>query len=142
MMICFSGRLVPGSTNFMSYGYNAWGAYAGQVPNTGLGIYQGDPVWGETRPAQVVSPTEMIAIGDSNWDVKRKGDRDWSGFIGMYEERQWPLDLHNGRANILFCDGHVTSERRLDLAAQLSKDPGIKDRVSRRWNRDNQPHLQ
>ncbi len=135
-------RLVPGGKSFMSYGYNVWGAYAGLQPNQGLGVYKGDPVWGETRPTAVLAPTEMIAIGDSNWDLKRKGDPDWSGFIGMYEERQWPLDLHNRRANVLFCDGHVTAERRTDLAAQLHRDRGQKERVARRWNRDNTPHLQ
>ena len=134
-------RLVPGSTNFMSYGYNVWGAFAGIVPNQGLGVYKGDPVYGETKPSAILNPTEMIALGDSNWNLKRKGDRDWSGFIGMYEERQWPLDLHNARANILFCDGHVSAERRTELAAQLQKDVAAKERVARRWNRDNTPHL-
>jgi type II secretory pathway pseudopilin PulG len=90
-------RLVPGGKSFMSYGYNVWGAYAGLVPNQGLGVYKGDPVYGETKPSAVVQPTDMIAIGDSNWDLQARGDPDWSGFIGMYEERQWPLDLHNRR---------------------------------------------
>ncbi len=134
-------RLVPGGRSFMSYGYNVWGAYAGLVPNQGLGVYKGDPEYGETKPSAVVNPTEMIALGDSNWDLKRRGDPDWSGFIGMYEERQWPLDLHSRRANILFCDGHVSAERRLELAAQLHQDRGAKERVARRWNRDNTPHL-
>ena len=125
----------------MSYGYNVWGAFAGIVPNQGLGVYKGDPVYGETKPSAILNPTEMIALGDSNWNLKRKGDRDWSGFIGMYEERQWPLDLHNARANILFCDGHVSAERRTELAAQLQKDVAAKERVARRWNRDNTPHL-
>jgi prepilin-type N-terminal cleavage/methylation domain-containing protein/prepilin-type processing-associated H-X9-DG protein len=135
-------RLVPGGKSFMSYGYNVWGAYAGLTPNQGLGVYKGDPVYGETKPSVVVNPSEMIALGDSNWDLKRSGDRDWSGFIGMYEERQWPLDHHNRRANILFCDGHATAERRVDLAAQLVPDRGTKERVARRWNVDNTPHLQ
>jgi len=92
-------RLRPGGTFFMSYGYNVWGAFAGQTPNTGLGVYLGDPVWGETKEASVKNPSEMISFGDSNWDVKKKGDRDWSGFIGMYEERQWPLEIHAGRTS-------------------------------------------
>ena len=61
------------------------------VPNQGMGVYKGHATWGETKPSQVKVPSEMIALGDSNWDLKRKGDRNWSGFIGMYEERQWPL---------------------------------------------------
>jgi prepilin-type N-terminal cleavage/methylation domain-containing protein/prepilin-type processing-associated H-X9-DG protein len=134
-------RLQPGGKSFMSYGYNVWGAYAGLDPNQGLGVYKGDPKYGETKPSLIVSPTQMIALGDSNWDLKQRGDPDWSGFIGMYEERQWPLDLHGKRANILFCDGHVTAERRISLAAQLNKDLGAKQEAGRRWNRDNTPHL-
>ena len=126
----------------MSYGYNVWGAFAGNNPNTGLGVYLGDPVWGETKEAAIVKPSEMIALGDSNWDLKKSGDRDWSGFIGMYEERQWPLELHGKRAEILYCDGHVQSKRRLDLIGQLQKDPGTRQIVASQWNRDNRPHFQ
>ncbi len=133
-------RLKPGGTFLMIYGYNVWGAFAGNTPNTGLGVYLGDPVWGETKETAVVKPSEMIAIGDSNWDLKQKGDRDWSGFIGMYEERQWPLELHNKRAKILYCDGHVESKRRLDIIGQLHKDLGSKQKAASQWNRDNRPH--
>jgi len=135
-------RLRPGGTYFMSYGYNVWGAFAGKTPNTGLGVYLGDPVWGETKEASVKNPTEMIAFGDSNWDVKKKGDRDWSGFIGMYEERQWPLEIHAGRTSLVFCDGHAESKRRLDIIGQLHKDPAQRKAVARFWNRDNEPHFQ
>ncbi len=135
-------RLKPGGSFFMSYGYNVWGAFAGNNPNTGLGVYLGDPVWGETKEASVVKPSEMIALGDSNWDLKQKGDRDWSGFIGMYEERQWPLELHNKRAEILYCDGHVEAKRRLDMIGQLHKDVGMRQKVAKQWNRDNLPHFQ
>lgn len=135
-------RLRPGGSFFMSYGYNVWGAFAGNNPNTGLGVYLGDPVWGETKESLVVSPSSMIAYGDSNWDLKKKGDTDWSGFIGMYEERQWPLELHAGRASIVFCDGHAESKRRLDMIGQLHKDKGMRQQVSRLWNRDNQPHYE
>jgi prepilin-type N-terminal cleavage/methylation domain-containing protein/prepilin-type processing-associated H-X9-DG protein len=133
-------RLKPGGTSFMSYGYNVWGAFAGNDPNTGLGVYLGDKIWGETRETAVVKPAEMIALGDSNWDLKKKGDRDWSGFIGMYEERQWPLELHNKRANIQFCDGHVEAKRRVDIIGQLNKETDKKQRAAMYWNRDNKPH--
>lgn len=134
-------RLVPGGKNFMSYGYNVWGAYAGLVPNQGLGVYKGDPMYGETKPSAVLKPVEMIALGDSNWDLKKKGDRNWSGFIGMYEERQWPLDVHANRASILFCDGHTEALPRTRFAAQLLKDPVARDQAASLWNRDNRPHL-
>ena len=134
-------RLVPGSTNFMSYGYNVWGAFVELVPNQGLGVYKGHPVWGETKPSAVIKPVEMIALGDSNWDLKKNGDRDWSGFIGMYSDRQWPLDVHSSRANILYCDGHAEAKKRTALAAQLVSGQGAKEFVARQWNRDNAPHL-
>jgi prepilin-type N-terminal cleavage/methylation domain-containing protein/prepilin-type processing-associated H-X9-DG protein len=134
-------RLKPGAVSYMSYGYNVWGAFAGNNPNTGLGVYLGDKVWGETKESAVVKPSEMIAFGDSNWDLKKKGDRDWSGFIGMYEERQWPLELHNGRAEILYCDGHVQARKRLDMIGQLHKDVSRGQSVAMQWNRDNKPHF-
>ncbi len=134
-------RLRPGGVSFMSYGYNVWGAFAGQTPNTGLGVYLGDPVWGETKESAVRNPSEMIAYGDSNWDTKKKGDQDWSGFIGMYEERQWPLEVHAGRATIVFCDGHVEAKRRRDIIGQLHQDPARRQEVARYWNRDNEPHF-
>ena len=39
-------RLRPGGASFMSYGYNVWGGWAGKNPNTGLGVYKGDPIYG------------------------------------------------------------------------------------------------
>ena len=135
-------RLRPGGKFFMSYGYNVWGAFAGQNPNTGLGVYLADPIWGETKESAVRSPSSMISFGDSNWDLKKKGDPDWSGFIGMYEERQWPLELHGRRATLLFCDGHVEAMKRIQFIGQLNKDAGARQQVSRLWNRDNEPHFQ
>ncbi|RZO60674.1 MAG: DUF1559 domain-containing protein [Limisphaerales bacterium] len=133
-------RLRPGGVSFMSYGYNVWGAWAGMIPNQGMGVYKDHQNWGETKPSQVLVPSEMIAIGDSNWDLNQEGDRDWSGFIGMYAKRQWPLPLHSERAEILFVDGHVNAEKRTDLVAQLNKDQGRKDFAAKRWNLDNTPH--
>jgi len=134
-------RLRPGGASFMSYGYNVWGGWAGKNPNTGLGVYKGDPIYGGAKASSVRVPTDMIAIGDSNWDLDQKGDRDWSGFIGMYAERQWPLEVHTKRANILFADGHVVGLPRTEMIAQLVKDPSEKRRVARRWNRDHEPHV-
>jgi len=137
--------LRSGSTNFMSYGLNVWGALCPLDPNQGLGVYDGtDAYWcvkyGATKSTAVLRPTEMIALGDSNWDLKKNGDRDWSGFIGMYAERQWPLDVHNNRANLAFCDGHVESLKRHRFVAQLNTGLGAQQEAARRWNLDNKPH--
>lgn len=132
-------HLIPGSTNFMSYGYNVWGAISENRPNLGLGVYKNDAIYGSSKESSVVKPTDMIAIGDSNWDLKRNGDPNWSGFIGMYAERQWPLDLHDLRADILFCDGHVQAVKRAFVVSQLNT-PANAPEPDKLWNRDNQYH--
>ena len=132
--------LRAGTTNFMSYGLNVWGSLAGQTPNQGLGVYEGDPATGYTKPSSVKKPVDMIALGDSNWDLKRNGDRDWSGFIGLYAERQWPLDIHGDRATINFCDGHAQSFRRKQIVAPLNPGISTQQEIARFWNIDNTPH--
>jgi len=61
--------------------------------------------------------------------------------IGMYAERQWPLEIHGTRANILFADGHVEAIPRTEMIAQLVEGRPEKERVARRWNRDHEPHV-
>ena len=51
-------RLRPGGSSFMSYGYNVWGAWAGMVPNQGMGVYKDHATWGETKPSQVKVPVK------------------------------------------------------------------------------------
>jgi prepilin-type processing-associated H-X9-DG protein/prepilin-type N-terminal cleavage/methylation domain-containing protein len=136
--------LKPGGGSFMSYGYNCWGSW-NTYPVYGLGVYYGDP-----RPADepvkesaISKSTQMIAIADSNWNLTKGGDPNWSGFIGAYAPRQWPLDLHNLRANIAFCDGHVETLKRSVFvpAAPYNTYPGAgADAACQLWNSDNQPH--
>ncbi len=137
-------RLQPSGTNFMSYGYNCWGSWD-NYPVYGLGVYAGDAVTGDptVKESSVVRPTQMIALGDSNWNAAHGGDPDWSGFIGAYASRQWPLDLHNLRANLAFCDGHVQTLPRTAFipAAPYNTYPSAgADVACALWNRDNQPH--
>jgi prepilin-type N-terminal cleavage/methylation domain-containing protein/prepilin-type processing-associated H-X9-DG protein len=132
--------LQAGSTSFMSYGLNVWGAKVGETPNQGLGVYEGDPATGFTKSSSVLKPVDMVALGDSNWDLKRNGDRDWSGYIGLYAERQWPLDIHGLRVNVNFCDGHVESLKRQAIVAPLNPPMPLQQQIARRWNIDNKPH--
>ena len=44
------------------------------------------------------------------------------------------LTRHQGRANVVFCDGHVESPT-LQFLFQDTSDAAL-----RRWNRDHQPH--
>jgi prepilin-type processing-associated H-X9-DG protein len=92
----------------------------------------------------------MIALGDSNWNTNASagGDTQWSGFIGAYQsppgsKRQWPLDLHNLRANIAFCDGHVATLKRsvfIPYTPYNTYPGGAADEACKLWNRDNQPY--
>ncbi len=134
--------LTAGGANLMSYGYNPWGSTynGGQGAIYGLGGWTSGSL--PTKSTAVVKPTDCIAIGDSNWDLTKNGDPSWSGYIGMYAERQWPLDLHSQRANILFCDGHVQSLKRIVFISQLNPGgtattPAAPNQL---WNIDNQVH--
>ena len=40
---------------------------------------------------------------------------------------------HNGKFNVVFCDGHTESRETNQLF-------GLRDDVTRLWNRDNEPH--
>ena len=116
-----------------------------KYPVYGLGVYAGDTAAGDppVKESKVIKPTQMIALGDSNWNVNSGGDPNWSGFIGAYAARQWPLDLHNLRANIAFADGHVQTLPRTAFVPALpyNKYPGGgADVACALWNSDNQPH--
>jgi len=137
-------RLAPGGKSFMSYGDNCWGSID-SYPVRGLGVYDTDkPV----KESSVVRPTQMIALGDSNWKTNSGGDPNWSGFIGAYQDppgstRQWPLDIHNLRANIVFCDAHVEILKRsvfIPYTPYNTYPGGGADAACQLWNCDNQPH--
>jgi len=137
-------RLAPGGKSFLSYGDNCWGS-VDSYPVRGLGVYDMDPA---VKESSVLRPTKMIALGDSNWKTNSGGDPNWSGFIGAYQDppgstRQWPLDLHNLRANIVFCDAHVETLKRsvfIPYAPYNTYPGGGADVACRLWNFDNQAH--
>jgi prepilin-type processing-associated H-X9-DG protein len=116
----------------VSYAYNVYGL--GHSPTNTLGL-SGDyaPELSSFAPvpeSQVVSPSQMMAIGDSfNGGLFLvRLPLDWLDRNGRATGR------HQGRVNVVFCDGHVES-------------PGLKfvfddtsDAALARWNRDNLPH--
>ena len=145
-----------------AYGYNASGLggvegidYDGHqlgLPSLGLGGLTSSG--GSTAPVrenQVVSPSDMIAMGDAFLDQNPLG-----GHLFLEEVFWYPsfYDLtvrglppgnpathamrqrHGGRWNIGFCDGHVESLRTGDLFS-LSNSV-----VAARWNNDHQSHNQ
>jgi prepilin-type processing-associated H-X9-DG protein/prepilin-type N-terminal cleavage/methylation domain-containing protein len=105
------------------------------------------------RESEVISPSDMIAVGDGIVESKRKiyrGSGDF-GFNFASPPRSWyPVPLnggplisvdlekpararHDSRANVSFCDGHVEGMRFASLFAET-------DDAFKRWNIDHQPH--
>lgn len=125
---------------WFSYGYNGWGVeFDGK--NKGLGGVVYDVPIGlsprEMKANKVKSPSDMIAIGDSN------GDGVFDTLINPKDERCFPGKLHNNGANILFCDGHVTWYPQRYLTPFYNPE-GLGDIAWRQaqfrmWNNDNAP---
>jgi prepilin-type processing-associated H-X9-DG protein/prepilin-type N-terminal cleavage/methylation domain-containing protein len=146
-----------------SYGYNAFGLSGTNVPanpiSFGLCGYPqllelpiGPNIVALMRPnvwpvvdtsvkeGAVVSPSEMMAIADG---FVGSGDQLYAGQNLFWRERVFlrgsfetatVYARHQGKANVVFCDGHVESPTLQFLFADTS------DEALSRWNRDHQPH--
>lgn len=121
----------------LSYGFND-DEYSGNLrrrnPTNQFGL-QGHPV--EDAPdsytpiaeAEVVVPSEMMAVGDF---IQGSFTRERSlADLEMYGNIR---TRHHGKANVVFCDGHVESPTLKFLFEDTS------DAALVRWNRDHQSH--
>jgi prepilin-type processing-associated H-X9-DG protein len=137
---------------FGSYGYNAGnGAVLGRWS---LGRHRGDMLQSQllesaiiTRDSQVTAPSEMIAVGDSNFvpwlGQFVAGDHELDYQLGMFPDslplRSKCLKLlnqrHRGNHNLAFCDGHIEPIHQ----SRLSEN---NEAIRRRWCYDNDPHLE
>jgi prepilin-type processing-associated H-X9-DG protein len=139
---------LSGSAITAHYGYNALGAvWRGSPPsNPGLGGTL-NMTSGARQPVSsgsIVAPSQMIAIGDSPAFIPAT--------VGVQPQTNIPKQLyivfpytvpplgyngvgdwHDGRANMLFCDGHAE-------AATQSFWMAATNQSRRLWNSDNQPH--
>jgi len=135
------------------YGYNAVGYRNGprSLPFYGLAGNWPDeftPVR-PTKESEVKVPADMLAIGDNFYTgplrkVLFSGDmmmRDDAGItcVGITTAElktlaKWAEQRHRGRANVVFCDGHVEGPAIKALFYDTS------DAALRRWNKDNEPH--
>ena len=136
----------PSDMGYSSYSYNAYG-FCNQTDTNSFGL-GGHYVWKDSRlpaPAvgvsEVVSPSDMMALGDSfygghgvivdgsGWAFQRTdGLTDFQGSTKRSYAR------HQGKANVVFCDGHVESPK-LQFLFEETNDAALV-----RWNRDHQPH--
>jgi prepilin-type processing-associated H-X9-DG protein/prepilin-type N-terminal cleavage/methylation domain-containing protein len=133
-----------------SYGYNVCGIGT-NVDSLGLGGTHGfaDTSVGKTfvvKPAvnasAIVNPSEMMAIGDGFHGndaqiVCRDAllwRHDYSANPGRGANTTAANARHQGKANVVFCDGHVESPTLKVLFEDTS------DAALVRWNRDHLPH--
>jgi prepilin-type processing-associated H-X9-DG protein len=137
---------LPKNRGYLSYGYNSYGLTR-QSDTLSLGL-GGHNIWDPPRnlPApsvnesEVVSPGEMMAMGDDFYG----GDgiiQDGGLIFGRTSRLQDYLGStkrsyarHLGKANVVFCDGHVESPTLSFLFEDTS------DAALSLWNRDHQPH--
>jgi prepilin-type processing-associated H-X9-DG protein/prepilin-type N-terminal cleavage/methylation domain-containing protein len=134
--------------NGNSYGYNAFGIGA-DTNSLGLGgtfgfthtVQVGKVGYPITKPpvneSAVANPSDMMAIGDG-FDGNGSQlfqDMFWrhDGFSGFYKT-SINDPRHQGKANVVFCDGHVESPTLPFLFEDTS------DAALSRWNRDHQSH--
>ncbi len=143
----FKPSSFPQNRGYLSYGYNAYGMNMPTATNSlGLG---GHNIWDAknsrmpappVKESEVASPSEMMAMGDGfvggnnvildgGFSLKRTYDlTDDSGSTKRAYSR------HQGKANVVFCDGHVESPTLKFLFEDTS------DAALSRWNRDHLPH--
>ena len=116
-------------TSRFSLAMNDWGLDLAHSPQLGLGgDINGTWYKGPVSEAMVVSPSEMIMLGDS------KADASWDANMDPVNEPDRPSNRHNFKTNLMFADGHAQAARRRDII-----DPK-NDAWRRRWNNDNQSH--
>lgn len=118
---------VRGYTHKFSIGYNVWGAWMMQNPNTGMGVYRGHSFLDSSPVNRIRVPSDMIEFADSTIEDF------WSGYIGPYRVGQYPSTIHFGNANVAFVDNHVEL-----LPPEKLRDP-YDPNVNLRWNNDHRP---
>jgi prepilin-type processing-associated H-X9-DG protein/prepilin-type N-terminal cleavage/methylation domain-containing protein len=138
----------PQHEGYVSYGYNTYGTSA-QTDTNSLGL-GGHYVWDfpkntrftapSVRESEVVAPSEMMAIGDGfeggNGIIRDGVLVLWrsSGVKDRMDSTKRSYSRHQGKANVVFCDGHVESPTLKFLFEDTS------DEALSRWNRDHLPH--
>ncbi|MGO9537199.1 MAG: prepilin-type N-terminal cleavage/methylation domain-containing protein [Limisphaerales bacterium] len=136
----------PSNWDCLSYGYNTYGMRAGRSDTNSLGIGRQFGMSNISAPpvpeSGIASPSEMMALGDGfcGYDKIIYGGAP-DGLLMRSQDvpylapiTQEPFLRHQGRANVVFCDGHVESPALKFLFEDTS------DAALVRWNRDHLPH--
>ena len=114
------------------YGYNGFGVGGSHTNALGLHgrLISMKELFAPVGESDVVSPSEMMAIGDSILG----GVFFTRQPLSYLDQKGRAASRHQGKVNVVFCDGHVESPTLQFLFADTS------DVALSRWNRDHQPH--
>ncbi len=145
---------------FFAYGYNESGNRQSFPDDNeykrcrGLGMHP-DPYpayspaemrFAEVPEIWVVSPAEMITVGDSATDAA--DDQSLIGRPWEFARQHWPGGQHRKGSSMLMADSHVEWQKRPDWVTAKSlidnnKEEGTGNSLyaQRRWNNDNRPHM-
>ncbi len=94
--------------SYFSLGYNDWGGH-GFFSTHGLGGDIDQAAWPEISESAVVSPSQMIEVGDT------KSDKSYDANIDPTTATEWPASRHGGRTVLMFTDGHAESPLRKEV---------------------------
>jgi prepilin-type processing-associated H-X9-DG protein/prepilin-type N-terminal cleavage/methylation domain-containing protein len=130
-------------TAYASYGYNGRGAtaYNTSPPPSDLHKGLGDLLvaaplpfenYCELRANRVRKPAEMIAVTDTTAEFAGV----FEVFTNSSDSRTRPGKVHNGGANVLFCDGHVQWYPQKDLVVTYNQYVPAEAHIRRMWNND------
>jgi prepilin-type processing-associated H-X9-DG protein/prepilin-type N-terminal cleavage/methylation domain-containing protein len=117
-------------TNLLAicYGYNSSGVVSDQNADDNFGLGGRPSTQTPVKDSEVLNPSDMIAIGDV-FEQRPDLHRD-----PIYSFALIAHQRHQGKANVVFCDGHVESPTLQFLFEDTSDDALV------RWNRDHLPH--
>ena len=113
------------------YCYNVFGLFWPGLPrDLGLGGHNTKGLAPPVSEAEVAVPSDMIAIADSfhgGFDLEHN-------HLRLLEKLGNASSRHQGKVNVVFCDGHVESPK-MRFVFEDTNDVALV-----RWNRDHQPH--
>jgi prepilin-type processing-associated H-X9-DG protein len=85
--------------------------------------------------SEVAEPSDMMAMGETFVPNSIDFFRGPKGYyVNSLVKNHQASSRHQGKANVVFCDGHVESPTLQFLFEDTS------DEALSRWNRDHQPH--
>ena len=127
---CPSLQWLKADENYLpiSYGYNSGGVVSDEETDDNFGLGGRPSTHAPLKDSEVVNPSDMMAVGDK-FDSRLAITRNPLYSLALFSHQR-----HQGRANVVFCDGHVESPTLKFLFEDTS------DAALVRWNRDHQPH--